>query len=170
MAFVRTISPDDFQFETFKTGNAWLVVVSIGYDDGLDISYSLVVGLEPAAGGAVEYFFQIVEAERETGVEYVYWSGKDTRFLKQDDRKIVLAALLTATSALLTSARPERVEMITHSPDLPDKALVKHLSIARVFESCGYEVHTADPYHGKRVWWMERLESVPPLPKSVYWK
>lgn len=167
MAFVRTISPDDFQFETFKNGNAWLVVVSIGYDDEFDITYSLVVGLEPAAGGAVEYFFQIVEADGETGGEHVYWSGKDTRFLKKDDRKIVLAAVLTATRMLLTSASPKRVEMITHSPDPPDKALVKHHLIGKVFASCGYEVHSADPYHGRRVWWMERLESVPPLSKLM---
>jgi hypothetical protein len=159
MAFVRTLSRDDFQFETFKNGNAWLVIVSIGYDDEKDASYTLVVGLEPGGGSAIEYFFQIVEAEGETGGEHTYWSGRDTRFIRPDDRKVILEAVLTATHMLLTSARPSRVEMVTYDPNPPEKALVKHWMVGKVFESCGYKVQAADPYHGKRVWWMERIKS-----------
>jgi hypothetical protein len=157
MAFVRTVSRDDFQFQTFKHGNSWLVILNIGYDDQIDLSYSLVVGLEPAVGGAIEYFFHIVEADGETGGEHTYWSGKETaHFILKDDRKVILEAVLTATQLLLKNAQPSRVEVTTYDPDPPDKALVKHLMIGRVFELGGYQVHAGNSYHGKRVWWMDR--------------
>jgi hypothetical protein len=157
MAFVRVISDEEFQADTFKKGNSWSIVVNIGYDDENDLSYSLVVGLEPMGGGAIEYFFQIIEADGESGGEYIYWSGKDTAaFIPKEDRVVILSAVLTATRALIENAKPSRVEMVSYDPDPPQKALVKHWLIGRVFEQCGYVVKTADPYHGKRVWWMER--------------
>jgi hypothetical protein len=156
MAFVRVIEDEHSQIEVFHKGNAWAVIIDIGYDDVEPLTYSLVVGLEPMGGGAIEYYFQVVEANLQTEHERTYWVGKDTAFIESDDRAIILRALLAATRALLDNARPERVEVVTYESNPPEKALVKHLLIGRVFEDCGYAVHTADPYHGKRVWWMER--------------
>jgi hypothetical protein len=157
MAFVRVLNEEEFQAETFRSGNSWSIVVNVGYDDEKPISYSLHVGLSPMAGGPIEFYFQIVEFDEEYESEHAFLSGKDTAcFLKGDDRKIVLWAVLTAAHMLLEAAKPERVEYVAYDPDPPEKALLKHWLIGKVFEESGYEVSTADPFHGKRVWWMVR--------------
>ncbi|WP_428988856.1 hypothetical protein [Methylocapsa aurea] len=125
MAFVRIIQEDQFQADTFRNGAAWAVVVNIGFDDTEPLNYSLIVGLDLMGAGAIEYYFHIVEANSETEDEYIYWSGRDTAsFIPSDDRVVILGALLTATHVLLEQARPERVEVVTHDANPPEKALV----------------------------------------------
>ncbi|MDP3553264.1 hypothetical protein [Methylocystis sp.] len=159
MAFVRIIQEDEFQADTFRSGDSWAIIVNIGYDDITDARYSLVVGLSPMGGGPIEFYFQVVEADAETEQEHVYWCGKEVAsFISKDDRLVILAALLTATHVLLENARPTRVEMVSYEANPPDKALVKFSLVGKVFEDSGYAVHVADPYHGKRVWWMERTD------------
>lgn len=155
MTFVLAIGADGGHL--FQNGNAYAVIVSVGFDDEHDKSYSIVIGLEPQAGGTQEFYFHIVEADGETGEEVTYWSGKDVaRFIDKADRELIRAVLLTETERLLHYVRPERVEVITYDENPPDRALVKYFLIGDAFQRCGYEVHTADPYHGKQVWWMER--------------
>jgi len=159
MAFVRIISEDHFQADTFRNGESWSIIVNVGYDDGTDAKYSLVVGLSPMIGGPNEFFFHIVEVDGQNGEEYLYWSAKDVAsFIPSEDRVVILGALLKATRVLLENAQPSRVEMVSYDPNPPEKALVKYFMVGKMFESCGYTVNVADAYHGKRVWWMERSD------------
>jgi hypothetical protein len=161
MAFVGVIQEDIFQADTFREGRSWAIIVNIGYDDERPLSYSIVVGLSPMAGGPIEFYFHMVEADGETGEEHIYWCGRDVaHFIPPESRSIILATVMTATKALIENACPQRVEMVSYDEDPPAKALVKHFLIGRVFEQCGYTVRTADEFHGKRVWWMERNSKV----------
>ncbi|MCJ2108640.1 hypothetical protein MKK70_25355 [Methylobacterium sp. E-041] len=131
--------------------------MSIGYDDASTKVYTMAVGFEPLPGGDTKYFFHVVEGDTETGEECVHWSGRETRFITQsEDRKAILAAVLTLTEGLLKSAEPDTVRWFTHEERPPDKALVKHFLIANVFDVSGYDVRTCDPYHGRWVWFAER--------------
>jgi len=157
MVFIRTLQSGDIHSECrlYENGSEKLVIVGIGYDDQEPLNYTLVAGFSPMAGGDMEYFFHVVEANEETGEAYPHYSGKDTRFLKGDDRQAVLEALLAATRCLLDSRLPKRVFRITYDENPPDKALGKHYLVAQVFEEYGYKVTIADPWHGHRAWWME---------------
>lgn len=158
MAFVCTVKKETFDAEVFQHGNSYAAVINVGYDADSDRGYSLVVGLEPMAGGELEYFFHILETDRKIEYKQDYWCGKDVaEFISKEDRQAILQVLVSATCEMLDLVRPEKVNYISHDVNPPDKALVKHGLIASGFERCGYQVHTADPYHGKRVWWMERL-------------
>jgi hypothetical protein len=157
MAFVCIIKDDQFQADIFRNGNMWAVIVNVGYDDTEDKRYSAMIGLEPSAGGRVEFFYNLIEADGETGAEHVYWCGKDVAaFIEPKDRELILNVVANETLNLLRAAKPERVEYVTHDSMFPKKALAKHMVVIEACRTAGYEVFTADTYHGKRVWWMER--------------
>ena len=157
MAFVCSIASDTYRADTIRNGNAYLSVINVGYDDQENVSYSLVVGLEPLAGGDYEFFFHLVAANGDDGSEHPYWSARDVAtFIGREDRARIRAVLLTATHSLVETARPDRVECVTYDENPPDRALVKYFLIAEVFRGCGYAVTSPDPWHGKHIWWMER--------------
>jgi hypothetical protein len=142
----------------FKNGASFARMVPIGHDDAEDKSYVLFVSLDPMVGeDALELMFRIVEYDRETDAEHIFWSGKDVaRFIRQDDRTTIRFALCGAVRHLLTDANPAKVFMCTMDTYAPEVANRKFMLLAHVFEICGYSVQTADPYHGQQVWWMER--------------
>jgi hypothetical protein len=157
MPFSIRIRPEDAHYDVFQRGNAFLVLANVGYDSDTDRTYSVLLGLEPLAGGDLEYFFCLIEADNVAGTQHEYWSGKDLpQCIDKPSRKPILNLVLRATKALLNATSPTRVQMSTWDAYLPDRAAHKHFLVARVFEMCGYEVRNGDPYHGKRVWWMER--------------
>lgn len=117
-----------------------------------------MVALEPVPGSsAMEYVFFILEVDLETGREHPYWSGRDTSFIGEADRKLVLAGFAAATSMLLDIAQPLWVERVTHDPSADDDRWIdKHLFIQAVFERNGYTVVEAGTSFGRRFWRMER--------------
>ena len=157
MAFVCTIDPDVDQITMVHRGNSHLLILPIGYDDSEDKSYSFLIVLDPMPGGDLDLSFCLVEYDGQTDSEYTYWSGRDVaKFINRDDRARILERLLSAIRLLLNEIQPLKVHMCTLDAHPPEKAQRKNFLIARVFELCGYEVRTADPYYGQQVWWMER--------------
>lgn len=157
MAFVCTAGGDNLHVDFFRRGDAYIVLVPIGYDDTENVNYFVVVGLEPTNVGALEYFFHIVRVDGETGEETPYWSGAQTAStITGDDRTEVLNAVLNATAALISQVKPELVFRCTRDEYPPEEALEKHFAISQVFINLGYTVTKADPYLGKHCWWMER--------------
>lgn len=156
MALDFTIAVD-WHAEVFRRGSAYLVVLNIGYDADIDHTYSLIVGLEPAPSGGMEFFFSILDADNSTNTEAELYSGLHTTHLfTAGQRSAILKAMLDATKSLLNQVNSERVSWFTWDTNLPPKAMAKYLRLARTFEMCGYEVHTGDAYHGRHVWWAER--------------
>ena len=156
--FRLTVTQSHYKADSFQDGGEYLTIVNVGYDDESSKSYSAALGLSPQAGGDLEFFFHLVEADGETESEHAYWCGKDVaRFIMRPDRQVILDIIIRETDTLLRRAKPEKVHCVTVDEYPPDRALVKHFLIADVFSSCGYLVHTADVWHGKRVWWMELL-------------
>lgn len=156
MAFEFTIQTD-WHAEVFRRGNAYLVVLNIGYDKVIDHTYSLIVGLEPAIGGGMEYFFSIIDADNRNNTEEAIYTGLGTSdIFTKDQRLQTLKALLDATKYLLNQVNPDRVTWFTWDANLPTKAMAKYLQVAHIFEMCGYVVRTSDAYHGRHTWWAER--------------
>lgn len=117
------------------------------------------------AGRDLEYFFCIIEADNRNNTERQLWSGLDTLdIFSRENRNAILKGLLGATEMLINAAKPPKVTMCTIDTGAPEKAHRKHLLVARVFETCGYDVQCADPYHGQRVWQMEHR---PPTARSI---
>jgi hypothetical protein len=132
-------------------------IIHIGYDEFPYRDYSILMGLSPTGGGGLEYYFSIVEKYLVTDMEYVYWSGLGTRgFTTEADRRSILGAVLYGTEVMLNALQPPEFFCCTHDSDLPEKALRKHILLAQVFDSCGYEVEQQPFQLGKHSWWMER--------------
>jgi hypothetical protein len=134
-------------------------IVDVGYDNESARDFKLEVGLSPLGGGELEFYFYLWAVDGQTGEITPYWCGRDVaQFVSRENRAEIRAVLMTLTRDLLETARPGTVHYVTHDANPPDEAMLKHEAIIKVFEDCSYEVHTADPWHGKRVWWMERAE------------
>lgn len=162
MAFVLTLDPQEQSVTVNRHGNEIVVIVPLGYDDARPYIYSLMLGLSPMAGGDLEFFFCIIEANNQDESEKQLWSGLDTlEIFLTDDRTAILKGLLGATEMLINAFKPSKATMCTIDTGAPEKAERKHLLVARVFETCGYAVTCADQYHGKRVWQMERQAEAP---------
>ena len=162
MAFVCTVDREKGMGTFFTRGEAFAVLIPIGYDDDFDVdkSYNLLLAFDPMPTGELDFTFIIVEHDGETDTEYPYWSARDvSHFIGRDDRALVMSTLLGALRHMLDSHKPSFVHMCTPEADAPEKADEKFIRIADLFERCGYVVRVADPYHGRRIWWMER--SVP---------
>lgn len=157
MAFICTVD-DATEINVFRRGNAWLAVAAVGFDPEEKKDYSVAVGLEPA-GGDLEYYFNLIIADNETGTEDIVWDGKYVhRLIDKESRKAILNVILAATRRLLQEAKPERFFRCTYEPDLPDRALEKHERVTEAMAECGYLSRRADPYHGKRIWIVERVQ------------
>ena len=146
MAMEFTIQTD-WHAEAFRRGSSYLVVVNIGYDTVIDHTYSVMVALDTAVGGGVDYIFCILDADNKANTEQQLFSGLDTtRIFTKEQRFAILKAVFDATKLLLNQVNPERVSWFTWDADLPQKAMVKYLQLARTFEMCGYQVHASDVY------------------------
>ncbi len=158
MAYVNLLSDDDFTFQSFQLGASNLVEALVGYNDLEDISYSLRVSLDVMPGGfEYELRFCIHEYDGSTESDFDYFSAKDVATKIPGQHKAATrACLLRGIETLITNSRPEKVFLCTVDTYAPLKANRKFILIAELFEGMGYEVKTADPYNGQRVWWMTR--------------
>jgi hypothetical protein len=159
MPFQLTVSEDGWHADVFRRGEAYLVIINFGYNSETKTTYSVMTGLEPLQGGDMEHFFCIISNDAENQKE-TYFSGAQTVDLfPKSTRKLVLDMILGTTKTLLDTAKCQSIRHSTHDADLPHKALVKHALIVKVIETCGYEIRKPDPYHGRHIWWAERLSS-----------
>jgi hypothetical protein len=156
MAFVCTAAMDKSPFDVILN----TIVLPIGYDDERrELSYSAVVGCTPLPGGAdMEYFFYIVEGDREERLANHHWTGLQTKGLISDkvDRRAVLYTVLFGTDRLLKTFNHSRYFCCTYDSDLPEKALSKYYRVVETFRMCGYEAKEQPVLLGKNSWWLER--------------
>lgn len=158
--FIKHSEP--FETHHFRDGSGHCAIVRIGRDPVRDLYYSAFLAFDTVAGhpnDQLEFVFCIIEADEYGTENRRIWSGLETKHLfKHEDRATILAAVLTALKQLISNTKPKSVYRCTRDAHAPDKAGIKHIRIARVFESCGYVVRTADPYGGRVVWWMDLAE------------
>jgi hypothetical protein len=156
MAFQLTVREDGWRADVFRQGGCYLVVINFGYDPETKSTFSVMIGLDPLPGGDMEHFFCIIENTADNEKK-CYYSGANTgKLFPKETRKLVLSMVLSATHSLINAAQCSSIKHSTHDANLPQKALVKHILIAEVFESCGYVINRPDPYHGRYIWWAER--------------
>ena len=158
LAYVNLLSVHELIFDVLNSGNSYFVQVLVGYDDLEDITYCLHITLDEMIGGAgQELQFYILEYDGSAENNFNYFSAKDLALkIPSQDRVLIRACLLRGIEELIMVDLPERVFLCTFDADAPRKADRKFVLIADVFEAKGYEVKTADPYYGQRVWWMNR--------------
>lgn len=157
MPYISLIQ-ENWHAEAFRVGNAYQIVLNVGSDPALRRTYSISLGLEPLPGGALEYYFYIINMD-ETNDEYTsYYSGLDsTNILPKVQRGVILRAILHATKLLLSQVNPATINWCSWDRNMPEKALVKYSLIVRVFEACGYRVESGEPHNGQYFWSAERL-------------
>lgn len=157
MAFVCTVTDEEIRAEYFAEGDSHVLFVYVGFDRDRGVKFFISVGLEPMAGGFLEYYFNLIERDLETDSERVYWSGRDLPVsMTGHDRALILKAVMQATRYLLDMLRPTWVFRCTRDGYASSRGLEKHELISHVFVEAGYRLHVADPFGDKRCWWMER--------------
>jgi hypothetical protein len=155
MAFVCSLLEDEDFAELFREGRSFAAKSVIGYDDVDPLMYSIHLSLDMVPGGKYElrYCIEVYDGEHES-FEYL-WSGAETSFIGKEFRPRVLDCLLGLVRQVVSTASP--LEMFICAGDAGiQKAMHKHVLVAKVCEDLGYHVHTFDQYEGQRVWLMER--------------
>jgi hypothetical protein len=138
--------------------DASALVVPIGYDDEEPWSFTLLLGFSAMAGGDLEYFFCVVQADHETGQKTQMFSGLETRLIfNKSDREHVLGAALWGTEKLLELVAPARFFCCTFDADLPERALTKHKRLVDRFRMCGYQVSPQPFRLGKHSWYLDKI-------------
>jgi hypothetical protein len=136
LVFVLAVdSENDLEIET--KGAVTFVRALIGFDPERGAVYTVTVSFDsgtPMYG--VELSFWI---EDDLTAEPI-WSGLETRFIHGSDRKVVLGLVLTAVKPLVAEANADCVAMTAMAPNLPTRALDKHMKIIAIFSGDGFEV------------------------------
>lgn len=153
---------ENIDFNHMTNGTEGVVTAQFGYDDVTDDTYSLLVSLSPPAGaaeGEYELVFCVIQYDHEEECSYQIWDGLGTKghFPDPEHRAACLWGACQAARYLIDQHSPQIVSMMTHSPDLPEKALRKYFAVASVFSEAGFTVGQSDPYYGRRIWLMERV-------------
>lgn len=157
MAYVSTIK-NDWHVEVFRRGDGYQIIVNIGHDSDIGHTYSVVVGLDMAPGGYLELYFYLVDADDINVTEECCHCGiQSNKFIPKVQRGAIRRAILHATKSLIGQVNPSVVYWCTWDADLPEKALDKYIEVGRVFTTLGYDVKRGDPYHGRHIWYAERL-------------
>ncbi|WP_146173366.1 hypothetical protein [Sphingomonas faeni] len=161
--FICTVSPGGPVPIVILRGNEeFLARVPVGFDDDTGAVYSVFAALSPLIGYAdvpgYECVFSIIEASHDEAHMRDCWDGLETEPLIPDSehRGHILNLICMVVGRLVDAAQPGIVSMTTHSPNLPEKALLKFNQICTVFHEKGYTVWLSDSYHGRYVWMMER--------------
>lgn len=132
-----------------------MVRIEVGYDDQTGAVFSSFTCLATVPGyGDLrhEFVFNIVRA---THAESDYFmDGSETRSTIVDPvhRAYIMNTVCSATNALLDEVRPQEVEMMTYTPNLPERALLKYNRIRRVLDENGYPLETVVNVHGRYIW------------------
>lgn len=152
---------DTLEISVTTNGSSFVAQLPIGYDDETEFRYSALVAMESLigyGGDTKELVFCLVEYDPETDALFEIWDGRETRFKIRDEqhRNAVMSAILQMTQALIDDVKPRVVSMVTHSANLPEKALTKYNRIAAIFHDAGYKAGKTDVWHGRHTWMMER--------------
>lgn len=161
------LSPDlldgELAFQFSEIGSDFVVQIPIGFDQDDERVFSLFVALSPPVGaieGEFELIFCLIDTDERSGEEIGrIWDGLHTRRVvaEPEHRTLILDAAFVAIVFLIEQISPSIVHMVTHTPDLPEKALLKFNRIATLFSQNGYRSGQCDRYHGQRIWIMHRM-------------
>lgn len=142
-------------------GSSTVAQLPIGYEAEPHRRYSLFAAFDTVPGRGPdtrELVFCLLEHDVEEDVLYRIWDSRETRHKipKPEDRAAVLGALRQVIRQLIDDARPRVVIMHTREAHLPQRALRRYAAVCSVFDEEGYRVGSADPFHGRLTWMMER--------------
>lgn len=162
MPYRSFLGADLFEVAYFTNSVVHHAVSRIGENDSPARTYSIFTSLMPMPpGNAMEFAFCLLEVEQESGAEYRWWDGRETRNLihAQQDRERCVGVILTCLRTLLAEVQPKDIFMQTCTSGLPDRAMVKYHRVLETFGQLGYSITEAPEYHGRRSWWMERIDA-----------
>jgi hypothetical protein len=164
MAYRSFLGAELFEVGYFTNSEVHHAIVRIGENDDPARTYSLVCSFQPIVIGppfTLEFSFCLLEVEQGSGAEYRWWDGRETRgvVVPKQERERCVNVILTCLETLLAEVRPKDIFMQTCSGDLPDRAMVKYRRVLETFGQLGYSITEAPEYHGRRSWWMERIDA-----------
>lgn len=159
MTFICTLDPSgDHDIDVIDSNGEYIVRLAVGFDPESQKTYSLAVALSPQPGGSMELTFNVMSVCQHSGEWHAIWDGLATGaiFSSRDERSLIRAALMACVALLVEQVRPPDVNFVTHTANLPDKALTKFWDVQRIFSELGYHGGRADQYHGRYIWIMTR--------------
>jgi hypothetical protein len=148
---------DARRVEFVRSGDRATAICPVGYDRvGRDLNFFIQAELLPGGGG-LEYRFWLTQVDGQTKQRHAHWnSGVVAGFIGAEDRRRILGVLCAISRSLIVQVAPATFYMTTLEPDLPDRALAKYRTLLALFGECGYKIAEAAPYHGLRLWWLDR--------------
>lgn len=161
MAFVFPYTTDTLPSLVGGGEQEHVSLVPIGHDDETGATYTLMVALSRTPGGVYgerELVFNIMESDHLEGGTYIYWDGSEVvGKIPAFYRAIILQIICNCLARLADILRPQSIVMQTYGDHLPDKAIVKYQTICAFSATMGYSSTELEPYHGVRMWKLERL-------------
>lgn len=164
MPFRSFIGSELFETGYFTNQVTHWTAVRVGEDDNPARTYSLMAYLSPmpaASAGTMQFTFFMLELDVESGHEVSIWDGRGTKGVipSPNDRHRCLNLIRSSLGTLLEEAQPTHVFMQACDANLPPRACQKYERLLETFSAMGYIAEEQAPHHGRRSWWMERLDS-----------
>tara|TARA_R100000365_G_C2727788_1_gene58683 strand:- start:331 stop:798 length:468 start_codon:yes stop_codon:yes gene_type:complete len=152
---------DEISFSLANNGIRYVAQLPVGYDDETLFRYSLFVALGGVAGygdDTKEVIYCLLEHDPHSESIEDIWDSIVARRKVPDasHRAAILSAVCQAIEVLIDEARPNVVTMVTHTPNLPAKALTKYQRVLETVARKGYRVGKTDVWNGCHTWIMER--------------
>jgi hypothetical protein len=152
---------DEISISITTNGTQYVAQVPIGFEDGNSLRYSIFVSFGSVPGYGPErkeIVFCVVESDVKTGLHEDIWDGIVLRkkIPNQQHRNLIMSAVCQCVAYLIDEVSPSVLVMVTHTPRLPDKALVKYARVLNTVSEKGYKAGRSDVWNGCYTWMMEQ--------------
>jgi len=135
-------------------------VLPVALDKPKNTLYYAKVCFSPYDGEYKEYSFSLLLQHQGKGSsQSEIHSGLETKdiFTRSEDREFLMSVVERLTRQLLGQHAHNCPKVYRCTNDVYDgKGMNKHYRISRVFEAFGYEIKSANQWHGQRWWKMVR--------------
>ncbi|HRK24900.1 MAG TPA: hypothetical protein PLQ11_08095 [Beijerinckiaceae bacterium] len=158
MAFVFSYIPGQTAGTLISGNGEFIVRVPFAFDDETGDVYSIVGDFAVFPGGGeleFEFGFKVIRASPEfEQIDEIFWDGQATMPFLSDrgHRAMVLGELFEILRFLIVKIRPQRLVMMTHTANLPKRALVKFQKLVAVMREEGLDARKTDSWNGRHIW------------------
>lgn len=152
---------EEISISVTTIGTQYVAQVPIGFEDSNLLRYSIFVSFASVPGYGPEkkdVIFCIIESDIQNSTHEDIWDGLvlRKRIPNQQHRDLILSAICQCVSCLIDEVSPTVLNMVTHTPHLPDKALRKYTRILQAIAEKGYRGGRSDVWNGCYTWMMEQ--------------
>ena len=157
MTFIFTLQSSGNAGRVLDGNGEYIAIVPIGYDNESGDVFSIFTAFSPSGGDGpreYEFIFKVTRANSTFESVVDYWDGLETVsvFPLKSQRQLVFTELCDMLRALISLANPIRLTMMTHTSNLPKKALLKFQKLAIVMREEGFDARRVASMNGSHMW------------------